>query len=213
MPAASRHRGGHRRQHRGHRGGENTKRDLRSRHRAGICREGRPARHRAGTRTTCRPPGRSSWSASSLASSTTWCARERSAPTWPRSTCIRLGGTWKKPGTSDIEIVCAEATGTEWCAPPARRRTAHRLRYESEVSISPRPRQHAIVGVAVDNGDADGGDGLQVVPPPSSSWTRRVRTPRAGVDVSVLAPPEAEQDITLYPRCSTARRSGGGRTR
>ena len=41
---------------------------------------------------------------------------------------IRLGGTWKKPGTSDIQIVCAGTSAARMvCAAPPGRRTADRL--------------------------------------------------------------------------------------
>ena len=48
---------------------------------------------------------------------------------------IRLGGTWKKPATSDIQIVCAGRPLLEWCV---RRRLDDEprisFRYESEVA-------------------------------------------------------------------------------
>lgn len=55
-----------------------------------------PAPRRAGTCTTCSPPGRSSWSVSFPASSTTWSARAPSRSTWRRST----GFGWAAPGRS-----------------------------------------------------------------------------------------------------------------
>ncbi|WP_196118589.1 FAD-binding oxidoreductase [Mycobacterium tuberculosis] len=78
---------------------------------------------------------------------------------------IRLGGTWKKPGTSDIEIVCAGRPLLEWCV---RRRLDDEpridFRYESEVADLAFDRaNNAIVGVAVDNGDADGGDSSRTI--------------------------------------------------
>ncbi len=57
-----------------------------------------------------------------------WCARERSRSTWPRVLYPGWAALRKKPGTSDIEIVCAKAAARMvGSAPPARRRTAHRL--------------------------------------------------------------------------------------
>lgn len=121
---------------------------------------------------------------------------------------IRLGGTWKKPGTSDIEIVCAGRPLLEWCV---RRRLDDEpridFRYESEVADLAFDRaNNAIVGVAVDNGDADGGDGLQVVPAEFvvDASGKNTRVPEFLERLGVGAP-EAEQDIIncFYPRCST----------
>jgi len=69
---------------------------------------------------------------------------------------IRLGGTWKKPGTSDIEIVCAGRPLLEWCV---RRRLDDEprvdFRYESEVTDLVFDRDaNTVVGVAV---QGDGG--------------------------------------------------------
>lgn len=111
---------------------------------------------------------------------------------------IRLGGTWKKPGTSDIEIVCAGRPLLEWCV---RRRLDDEpridFRYESEVADLAFDRaNNAIVGVAVDNGDADGGDGLQVVPAEFvvDASGKNTRVPEFLERLGVGAP-EAEQDI------------------
>lgn len=111
---------------------------------------------------------------------------------------IRLGGTWKKPGTSDIEIVCAGRPLLEWCV---RRRLDDEpridFRYESEVADLAFDRaNNAIVGVAGDNGDADGGDGLQVVPAEFvvDASGKNTRVPEFLERLGVGAP-EAEQDI------------------
>ena len=65
---------------------------------------------------------------------------------------IRLGGTWKKPGTSDIQIVCAGRPLLEWCV---RRRLDGEpridFRYESEVADLVYDRgSNTVIGVAVD---------------------------------------------------------------
>lgn len=92
------------------------------------------------------------------------------------------------------------------------------FRYESEVADLAFDRaNNAIVGVAVDNGDADGGDGLQVVPAEFvvDASGKNTRVPEFLERLGVGAP-EAEQDIincfysTMQHRF---RRSGGGRTR
>ncbi|MCV7221962.1 FAD-binding oxidoreductase [Mycolicibacterium elephantis] len=66
---------------------------------------------------------------------------------------IRLGGAWKKPGTGDIQIVCAGRPLLEWCV---RRRLDDdpriAFRYESEVSdLIYDSDTNTVLGVAVDN--------------------------------------------------------------
>lgn len=121
---------------------------------------------------------------------------------------IRLGGTWKKPGTSDIEIVCAGRPLLEWCV---RRRLDDEpridFRYESEVADLAFDRaNNAIVGVAVDNGDADGGDGLQVVPAEFvvDASGKNTRVPEfLSVSVLALLRPSRTSSTASTPRCST----------
>lgn len=121
---------------------------------------------------------------------------------------IRLGGTWKKPGTSDIEIVCAGRPLLEWCV---RRRLDDEpridFRYESEVADLAFDRaNNAIVGVAVDNGDADGGDGLQVVPAEFvvDASGKNTRVPEfLSVSVLALPRPSRTSSTASTPRCST----------
>lgn len=132
---------------------------------------------------------------------------------------IRLGGTWKKPGTSDIEIVCAGRPLLEWCV---RRRLDDEpridFRYESEVADLAFDRaNNAIVASPWTMATPTEATVCRWCPP-SSSWTRRARTPacRSSWSVSVLALPRPSRTSSTAstPRCSTGfRRSGGGRTR
>lgn len=92
------------------------------------------------------------------------------------------------------------------------------FRYESEVADLAFDRaNNAIVGVAVDNGDADGGDGLQVVPAEFvvDASGKNTRVPEfLSVSVLALPRPSRTSSTASTPRCSTGfRRSGGGRTR
>ncbi len=106
---------------------------------------------------------------------------------------IRLGGSWKKPGTSDIEIVCAGRPLLEWCV---RRRLDDEpridFRYESEVGDLVYDRaNNAIVGVAV------GKDGdFEVVPAEFvvDASGKNTRVPDFLDRISIGAP-EVEQDI------------------
>ncbi|EKF24948.1 2Fe-2S iron-sulfur cluster binding domain protein [Mycolicibacterium hassiacum DSM 44199] len=66
---------------------------------------------------------------------------------------IRLGGTWKKPGTGDIQIVCAGRPLLEWCI---RRRLDDdpriTFRYEAEVSDLIYDRDtNTVLGAVVDD--------------------------------------------------------------
>ncbi|MDA2890072.1 FAD-binding oxidoreductase [Mycolicibacterium sp. BiH015] len=70
---------------------------------------------------------------------------------------IRLGGSWKKPSTGDIQIVCAGRPLLEWCI---RRRLDDEPRiafhYESEVADLVYDRHaNSVLGVAVDRGEAE----------------------------------------------------------
>ena len=106
---------------------------------------------------------------------------------------IRLGGTWKKPGTSDIEIICAGRPLLEWCV---RRRLDDEpridFRYESEVADLVFDRAHnAIVGVAVDkDGDFDVVPAEFVV----DASGKNTRVPEF-LDRIGIGAPEVEQDI------------------
>ena len=111
---------------------------------------------------------------------------------------IRLGGTWKKPGTSDIQIVCAGRPLLEWCV---RRRLDDEpridFRYESDVTDLVFDRDvNAVVGVAV-GGDGGEPNGESKWCLPSSSWMPRVRTPDVPefLDRIGIGAPEVEQDI------------------
>ncbi|WNG93919.1 FAD-binding oxidoreductase [Mycobacterium sp. ITM-2016-00318] len=107
---------------------------------------------------------------------------------------IRLGGTWKKPGTSDIQIVCAGRPLLEWCV---RRRLDGEqrisFRYESEVAdlVFERGGETA-VGVAV----ARDGDGIEVVPAEFVVDASGKNTPVPQIlDRIGIGAPEVEQDI------------------
>jgi len=107
---------------------------------------------------------------------------------------IRLGGTWKKPGTSDIQIVCAGRPLLEWCV---RRRLDDEpridFRYESEVADLVYDRgANTVVGVAVER---DSG-GLDVVPAEFvvDASGKNTNVPEFLDRIGVGAP-EVEQDI------------------
>ena len=106
---------------------------------------------------------------------------------------IRLGGTWKKPGTGDIQIVCAGRPLLEWCV---RRRLDDEprisYRYESEVADLVYDRDaNTVVGVAVDR-DGD----LEVIPAEfvvdASGKNTRIPEFLEGIGIGS---PEIEQDI------------------
>lgn len=106
---------------------------------------------------------------------------------------IRLGGTWKKPGTSDIQIVCAGRPLLEWCV---RRRLDDEprieFRYEAEVGDLVYDRDaNCVIGVAVDR------DGvLDVVPAEFvvDASGKNTRIPEFLEHIGIGAP-EVEQDI------------------
>ena len=106
---------------------------------------------------------------------------------------IRLGGTWKKPGTSDIQIICAGRPLLEWCV---RRRLDDEprieFRYESEVGDLVYDRgSNTVIGVAVDR------DGeLDVVPAEFvvDASGKNTRIPEF-LDRIGIGAPEVEQDI------------------
>jgi NAD(P)H-flavin reductase/ferredoxin/2-polyprenyl-6-methoxyphenol hydroxylase-like FAD-dependent oxidoreductase len=106
---------------------------------------------------------------------------------------IRLGGSWKKPGTSDIEIVCAGRPLLEWCI---RRRLDGEprieFRYESEVDDLVYDRaNNTIVGVAVSK------DGeFEVVPAEFvvDASGKNTRVPEF-LDRIGIGAPAVEQDI------------------
>ena len=106
---------------------------------------------------------------------------------------IRLGGTWKKPGTSDIQIVCAGRPLLEWCV---RRRLDDEprieFRYEAEVGDLVYDRAgNCAIGVAVDR------DGeLDVVPAEFvvDASGKNTRIPEFLEHLGIGAP-EVEQDI------------------
>ena len=107
---------------------------------------------------------------------------------------IRLGGSWKKPGTGDIQIVCAARPLLEWCV---RRRldTEPRVtfRYDAEVADLVYDRSgDAIIGVAV----AGDGDELDVVPAEFvvDASGKNTHVPEI-LDRLGIGSPEAEQDI------------------
>lgn len=115
---------------------------------------------------------------------------------------IRLGGSWKKPGTSDIEIVCAGRPLLEWCV---RRRLDDEpridFRYESEVTDLVFDRaNNSVIGVAV-------GDRTDVIPAEFvvDASGKNTRVPEF-LDRIGIGAPEAEQDIincfysTMYHR-------------
>ena len=106
---------------------------------------------------------------------------------------IRLGGTWKKPGTSDIQIICAGRPLLEWCV---RRRLDDEprisYRYESEVADLVYDRDtNTVVGVAIDR---DGG--LELVPAEFvvDASGKNTRVPEFLERIGVGAP-EVEQDM------------------
>ena len=110
---------------------------------------------------------------------------------------IRLGGTWKKPGTSDIQIVCAGRPLLEWCV---RRRlddeSRIEFRYESEVGDLVYDRgSKAIIGVAVAK-DGGGDAELDVVPAEFvvDASGKNTRIPEFLEHIGIGAP-EVEQDI------------------
>ncbi|CAM4344995.1 Anthranilate 1,2-dioxygenase electron transfer component [Mycobacterium basiliense] len=107
---------------------------------------------------------------------------------------IRLGGTWKKPGTSDIEIVCAGRPLLEWCV---RRRLDSEpridFRYESEVNDLLFDRDtNTVIGVGVQR---DGGE-LEVIPAEFvvDASGKNTRVPEFLERIGIGAP-EVEQDI------------------
>ncbi|GJO07582.1 oxygenase [Mycobacterium marinum] len=107
---------------------------------------------------------------------------------------IRLGGTWKKPGTSDIEIVCAGRPLLEWCV---RRRLDDEpridFRYESEVTDLVFDRaNNAVIGVAV---QGDGGE-PEVIPAEFvvDASGKNTHVPEFLGRIGIGAP-EVEQDI------------------
>ncbi len=110
---------------------------------------------------------------------------------------IRLGGTWKKPGTSDIDIVCAGRPLLEWCV---RRRLDGEprisFRYESDVADLVYDREtNAVVGVAIGGEEAPDG-GIEIVPAEFvvDASGKNTRTPEF-LDRVGIGAPEVEQDI------------------
>lgn len=107
---------------------------------------------------------------------------------------IRLGGTWKKSGTGDIQIVCAGRPLLEWCV---RRRLDGEprisFRYESEVVDLVYDRgSNSVIGVGVGR---DGGE-LEVVPAEFvvDASGKNTRVPEF-LDRIGIGAPEVEQDI------------------
>lgn len=107
---------------------------------------------------------------------------------------IRLGGTWKKPGTGPIQIVCAGRPLLEWCV---RRRLDDEprisFRYESEVADLVYDRANdTVIGVAV----AGEGDELDVVPAEFvvDASGKNTHIPDF-LDRIGIGAPEVEQDI------------------
>lgn len=106
---------------------------------------------------------------------------------------IRLGGEWKKPGTSDIEIVCAGRPLMEWCV---RRRLDDEprigYRYESEVADLVFDRENnAVIGVVVDR------DGETEMVPAEfvvDASGKNTRVPEF-LERNGIGAPEVEQDI------------------
>lgn len=118
---------------------------------------------------------------------------------------IRLGGSWKKPGTGDIQIVCAGRPLLEWCV---RRRLDDEpridFRYEAEVADLIYDRDNnTVLGVAVDRGGAE----PELIPAGFvvDASGKNTRIPEFLDRVGVGAP-EVEQDIincfysTMYHR-------------
>ncbi len=107
---------------------------------------------------------------------------------------IRLGGTWKKQATSDIQIVCAGRPLLEWCV---RRRLDgdQRIdfRYESEVAdLIFEHGGETVVGVAA---VCDGG-AIEVVPAEFVVDASGKNTPLPQIlDRIGIGAPEVEQDI------------------
>ena len=106
---------------------------------------------------------------------------------------IRLGGTWKKPGSGDIQIVCAGRPLLEWCV---RRRLDDEprvtFRYDSEVADLVYDRSNdAIIGVAVAHDDE-----LDVIPAEFvvDASGKNTRVPDF-LDRIGIGAPEVEQDI------------------
>ena len=106
---------------------------------------------------------------------------------------IRLGGEWKKPGTSDIEIVCAGRPLLEWCV---RRRLDDEprigYRYESEVADLVFDRENnAVIGVVVDRDDE-----TEMVPAEFvvDASGKNTRIPEF-LERNGIGAPEVEQDI------------------
>lgn len=112
---------------------------------------------------------------------------------------IRLGGAWKKPGTSDIQIVCAGRPLLEWCI---RRRLDGdpriSFRYESEVVDLVYDRDgNAVIGVALANPDAGPADpALEIVAAEFvvDASGKNTRVPEF-LDRIGIGAPEQEQDI------------------
>lgn len=111
---------------------------------------------------------------------------------------IRLGGTWKKPGTSDIEIVCAGRPLLEWCV---RRRLDDEpridFRYESEVTDLLFDRDtNTVIGVAVghDGGEPDGEPEIVPAEFVVDASGKNTRVPEFLERIGIGAP-EVEQDI------------------
>ncbi|BBX10457.1 FAD-binding oxidoreductase [Mycolicibacterium aichiense] len=107
---------------------------------------------------------------------------------------IRLGGTWKKPGTGPIQIVCAARPLLEWCV---RRRLDDEprisFRYESEVADLVYDRaDDTVIGVAV----AGDGDELDVIAAEFvvDASGKNTRFPEF-LDRIGIGAPEVEQDI------------------
>ncbi|MCV7344853.1 FAD-binding oxidoreductase [Mycolicibacterium rhodesiae] len=107
---------------------------------------------------------------------------------------IRLGGTWKKPGTGPIQIVCAARPLLEWCV---RRRLDDEprisFRYEAEVADLVYDRaDDTVVGVAV----AGDGDELEVIAAEFvvDASGKNTRFPEF-LDRIGIGAPEVEQDI------------------
>ncbi|EUA89064.1 oxidoreductase NAD-binding domain protein [Mycobacterium ulcerans str. Harvey] len=151
------------------------------------------ALRRAGTCTTSSPPGRSNSNVSSR-HRRRHGARGAFKVDMAAQYRIRLGGTWKKPGTSDIEIVCAGRPLLEWCV---RRRLDDEpridFRYESEVTDLVFDRAtNAVIGVAV---PGDGGE-PEVIPAEFvlDASGKNTHVPEFLERIGIGAP-EVEQDI------------------
>ncbi|MGQ0698180.1 MAG: FAD-binding oxidoreductase [Panacagrimonas sp.] len=106
---------------------------------------------------------------------------------------LRLGGSWKKPCKSDIEIVCAGRPLLEWCV---RRRLDSEpkvaFHYDSEVQdLVYDSVTNTVLGVAV-----NGADGLNVIPAEFvvDASGKSTRLPEF-LDRIGIGAPELEQDI------------------